>query len=169
MDWPFEAITLGRPWPREDLLEVQPAAAEVVREDEVLPCLVVLYSVFGLVEKTQGGVVCVYVCQWDRVGGVVSSFCNWRTILYWQMILGLMCISYECKFLNLKSFDNEMLKMLLIESILTLIIKYHHKTNPLKIKQASWPFPRSRTRSRSYFEGWLSSEKVDYLIIIIVS
>lgn len=62
MDYPFKAITLGRPWPREDLLEVQPAAAEVVGEDEVLPCLVVLYSVFGLVENTQGVVVCECVC-----------------------------------------------------------------------------------------------------------
>lgn len=71
MDWPFKAITLGRPWPREDLLEVQPAAAEVVREDEVLPCLVVLYSVFGLVDTkdTKSGSVCMCV-KGIRWGGV---------------------------------------------------------------------------------------------------
>ena len=57
VDWPFSTVTLGRPRPCEDLLEVQPTAAEVIREDELLPCLVVLYSVFGLVEKTGKGSV----------------------------------------------------------------------------------------------------------------
>lgn len=50
MDWPLKAVTLGRPRPCKNLLEIKPTAAKIIREDEFLPCLVVLYSVFGLVE-----------------------------------------------------------------------------------------------------------------------
>lgn len=107
MDYPFKAITLGRPWPREDLLEVQPAAAEVVGEDEVLPCLVVLYSVFGLVENTQGVVVCecVCVCQRDRMCGVVSSFCNQRTTI----VLTDDSFVIEGDLFDLKSVENRLI------------------------------------------------------------
>lgn len=53
MDWPYNAIASGCPRPREDLFKIQPAAAEVVGEDKLLPCLVVLYSVFGLLKERQ--------------------------------------------------------------------------------------------------------------------
>lgn len=70
IDWPYEAVPLGRPCPRKDLFEVEPAGAEVVREDEVLPRLVVLYSVFGLVENTEEVVfVCLSIGLFRR-GGV---------------------------------------------------------------------------------------------------
>lgn len=53
MDRPLQAVAPGRPRPREDSGEVEPAAAEVVGEDEVLPRLVVLDSVSGLRENRE--------------------------------------------------------------------------------------------------------------------
>lgn len=176
MDWPFDAITPGRPWPREDLLEVQPAGAEVVREGKLLPCLVVLYSVFGLVEKdTENGWVCVCVSMgsggWGGVGWCQVSvfsliYCTdrwaWnvcelvtkvRTLLL-IIVWNIVRISTLTSQIIVCRSNNEKYKK---SSILnyTSITTFQHKTNP---KETSWPFPRSRTRSRSYFEGWLSSE-----------
>lgn len=45
------------------MLEVHPTAAEVVGEDKLLPGLVVLYSVFGLGEKSREIVKWEIVCE----------------------------------------------------------------------------------------------------------
>lgn len=105
MDGPLKAVPRRRPWPRENLLQVHPTAAEVVGENKLLPGLVVLYSVFGLGAKSREEVKCEILCVNRWVIRVVYSICN---------------ISW---------------------------------------KSRSAPFPRSRTRSRSYFAKWLSSEK----------
>lgn len=78
MDGPFKPVPCGRPWPRKNLLEVHPTAAEVVGENKLLPGLVVLYSVFGLGGKSKEEVKCEIVCEkvCDRV--VYSIFSNAR-------------------------------------------------------------------------------------------
>lgn len=70
MDGPFDATTLGHPWPCENLFEVEQAAAKIIRKDELLPCLVVLYPVFGLEEKTPRMIMCL------NESVVVLSSCN---------------------------------------------------------------------------------------------
>lgn len=70
MDWPLNTVTFGHPCPCKNLLEIEPTAAKVIREDELLPCLVVLYSVFGLVELT-GELKCVW--RWHYVTFAVCS------------------------------------------------------------------------------------------------
>lgn len=85
MDWPYNAIASGCPRPREDLFKIQPAAAEVVREDKLFPCLVVLYSVFGLLKERQAN-------QENTFSSTVRGYYN-------------MCVSVIFKYEVLQWYD----------------------------------------------------------------
>lgn len=160
MDWPYNAIASGCPRPREDLFKIQPAAAEVVREDKLLPCLVVLYSVFGLLKERQAN-------QENTFSSTVRGYYN-------------MCVSVIFKYEVLQWSNAKQNKLLLNPSVLReyknhinipdyrLWIKrkrhwYLKMLSGIKVTgnqpETFWPFPLSTTRLKSYFEGWLSSEK----------
>lgn len=148
MDWPYNAIAFGCPRPREDLFKIQPAAAEVVREDKLFPCLVVLYSVFGLLKERQAN-------QENTFSSTVRGYYN-------------MCVSVIFKYEVLQWYDMVLSEYKNHIPDYRLWIKrkrhwYLKMLSGIKVTgnqaETFWPFPLSTTRLKSYFEGWLSSEK----------